>query len=194
MAPEAGTPIEESVQMCRWLEEAGVDYLHISAGGGFPHPRNPAGEFPAGAGREDVRHHALERRYTFRNYLTFRTPAARPRSSAGGGAADAGGAASRGSTCADARAVKQAVSVPVVVHRRVPDRLGDRRRDRAAATATASRSRGRSSPTPTSSATSRRGLDRAAAARARTATSASSTSSRTRSAATRRPASTHVRR
>ena len=21
--------------MCRWLEQAGVDYLHISAGGGF---------------------------------------------------------------------------------------------------------------------------------------------------------------
>ena len=31
-----GNTIEESLRMCRWLEEAGVDYLHISAGGGFP--------------------------------------------------------------------------------------------------------------------------------------------------------------
>ena len=40
-----GNTLEESLQMCRWLEEAGADYLHVSAGG-FPHPRNPAGPFP----------------------------------------------------------------------------------------------------------------------------------------------------
>ena len=42
----SGNTVEESLQVCRWLEEAGVDYLHVSVGGGFPHPRNPAGRYP----------------------------------------------------------------------------------------------------------------------------------------------------
>jgi 2,4-dienoyl-CoA reductase (NADPH2) len=41
-----GNTVEESVRVCTWLEEAGVDYIHVSAGGAFPHPRNPAGSFP----------------------------------------------------------------------------------------------------------------------------------------------------
>jgi 2,4-dienoyl-CoA reductase-like NADH-dependent reductase (Old Yellow Enzyme family) len=42
----AGNTLEDSVQVCKWLEEAGVDAIHVSTGGSFPHPRNPAGEFP----------------------------------------------------------------------------------------------------------------------------------------------------
>ena len=41
-----GNPLTDVVQVARLLEEAGVDYLHVSAGTGFPHPRNPAGRFP----------------------------------------------------------------------------------------------------------------------------------------------------
>jgi 2,4-dienoyl-CoA reductase (NADPH2) len=39
----AGNTAEESVQVCKWLVEDGVDAIHVSTGGFFPHPRNPAG-------------------------------------------------------------------------------------------------------------------------------------------------------
>jgi 2,4-dienoyl-CoA reductase-like NADH-dependent reductase (Old Yellow Enzyme family) len=39
----SGNSAEESVQVCKWLEEAGVDAFHVSTGSFFPHPRNPAG-------------------------------------------------------------------------------------------------------------------------------------------------------
>ena len=39
----AGQHLEESVQVCKWLVEAGVDAIHVSTGSVFPHPRNPAG-------------------------------------------------------------------------------------------------------------------------------------------------------
>jgi len=107
-----GTTLEESIQVCKWLEEAGVDGFHISAGNSFPHPRNPAGGWPI----EDV-----IRSYdtmlssgtrTLRNYVLFRTPpvnrifkwrwekVARDRI--------------EGINLPLARAVKQAVSVPVI--------------------------------------------------------------------------------
>jgi len=69
----AGNPAEDVITVCRWLEDAGVDYLHISAGSGFPHPRNPAGRFPAKevVGAYDTL--LSNGRYAFRNYLVFRT-------------------------------------------------------------------------------------------------------------------------
>jgi 2,4-dienoyl-CoA reductase-like NADH-dependent reductase (Old Yellow Enzyme family) len=39
----SGNTVEESLQVCRWLVEAGVDAIHVSTGSFFPHPRNPAG-------------------------------------------------------------------------------------------------------------------------------------------------------
>jgi 2,4-dienoyl-CoA reductase (NADPH2) len=107
-----GNSVEESVLVCKWLEEEGVDFIHVSAGGQFPHPRNPAGEFPT---REVVRTYdslISSGLYTFRNYLVFRTwPLSAfwkwhwERPSRGGVA---------GMKLAAARAVKQAVSIPVV--------------------------------------------------------------------------------
>jgi len=108
-----GNSVEESVQVCRWLEEAGVDCIHVSAGGEFPHPRNPAGDFPA---RDVIKTYdglISNGLYTFRNYLVFRwwplnaiwkwhweKPNRKGR---------------EGINLADARAVKQVVSIPVVV-------------------------------------------------------------------------------
>jgi 2,4-dienoyl-CoA reductase (NADPH2) len=109
-----GSTLEESLQVCRWLEEAGVDYLHVSAGGGFPHPRNPAGEFPAAQVVKTYDTLLSSGKHTFRNYLTFRTP---PLAKAFGwwwtrphrdGEVE-------GINLADSRAVKQVVSIPVVV-------------------------------------------------------------------------------
>ena len=107
-----GNTLEESLQICRWLEEAGVDCIHVSSGGEFPHPRNPAGDFPT---REVVRTYdglISSGRYTFRNYLVFRwwplsaiwkwhweKPSRR---------------GPEGINLSDARAVKEAVSIPVI--------------------------------------------------------------------------------
>jgi 2,4-dienoyl-CoA reductase-like NADH-dependent reductase (Old Yellow Enzyme family) len=43
-----GNTLEESVQICKLLEDngQGVDAFHVSSGSTFPHPRNPPGEFP----------------------------------------------------------------------------------------------------------------------------------------------------
>jgi 2,4-dienoyl-CoA reductase (NADPH2) len=108
-----GNRIEDVVQVCRWLEQAGVDYLHVSAGSGFPHPRNPAGRFPA---KDMVKtYDALlsSGSRAFRNYLVFRTwPLSagfrwwweRPHRKLG----------IEGVNLPGSRAVKQAVSIPVL--------------------------------------------------------------------------------
>ena len=107
-----GNTVEESVQVCRWLEQAGVDGFHVSSGGAFPHPRNPAGDMPL---EDIVRSYDVmlsSGRYTFRNYLLFKTwPFSRlmkwwwQRPSRRG---------VEGINLPLARAVKEAVSVPVV--------------------------------------------------------------------------------
>src|ERR671923_960659 len=69
-----GTTLEESIQVCKWLVEAGVDGLHISSGYVFPHPRNPAGEFPIADVIRSYDTMLSSGKNTFRNYLMFRTP------------------------------------------------------------------------------------------------------------------------
>ena len=44
--PKPGNTLEDSIQVCKWLEEAGVDAIHVSTGSSFPHPKNPAGDLP----------------------------------------------------------------------------------------------------------------------------------------------------
>ena len=118
------------MQVCRWLEEAGVDAIHVSTGSSFPHPRNPAGRLP---GRR-----LLSRTYdtllssgthTFRNYLLFRTW---PFSRCSASVAGRGATADRieGINLAG-RARDQAGRVgPRALHRRLPDRLGRSQGDR----------------------------------------------------------------
>ncbi len=107
-----GNSLAESVQVCGWLEEAGVDAIHVSSGGAFPHPRNPAG---AAAVKDLVRTYDTmlsSGKYAFRNYLLFRIwPTNRifkwwwERPSKG---------RVEGINLPLARAVKDAVSVPVI--------------------------------------------------------------------------------
>jgi 2,4-dienoyl-CoA reductase (NADPH2) len=42
-----GNTLEESIQICKWVEAAGADCLHVSMGSMFPHPQLPSGGFPA---------------------------------------------------------------------------------------------------------------------------------------------------
>lgn len=41
-----GNTFEEGLQICKWLEEDGVDAIHVSRGSTFPHPLLPSGPFP----------------------------------------------------------------------------------------------------------------------------------------------------
>ena len=59
----SGNTLEDSVQVCKWLVEAGVDAIHVSTGSFFPHPQQPCGLGPAGRGSgHELRHDDLERR------------------------------------------------------------------------------------------------------------------------------------
>jgi 2,4-dienoyl-CoA reductase-like NADH-dependent reductase (Old Yellow Enzyme family) len=108
-----GTTLDESTQVCKWLEEAGVDGIHVSLGNTFPHPRNPAGQFPL---EDTVRGYDTmisSGSHTFRNYLIFRTwPFNKLFKRAWEKAARHAGI--EGIALKEARAVKQAVSIPVV--------------------------------------------------------------------------------
>ena len=72
-----GNRIEDTVQVCRWLEEDGVDALHVSAGSMFPHPRNPAGEFPVDVAAQTYGTMISTAAFGLRNYIIFRTPGLR---------------------------------------------------------------------------------------------------------------------
>jgi 2,4-dienoyl-CoA reductase (NADPH2) len=70
----AGNTLDDSVRVCQWLVEAGVDAIHVSTGAFFPHPCNPAGS--------DLPVEDLVKTYDtmissgdlgFRNYVLFRT-------------------------------------------------------------------------------------------------------------------------
>jgi 2,4-dienoyl-CoA reductase-like NADH-dependent reductase (Old Yellow Enzyme family) len=112
----AGNTIEDSIQVCRWLEEAGVDGFHVSSGASFPHPRNPAGAFPIEDTIRGYDSMISSGRHTWRNYLIFRTwplnklfkgqwEKAAKRATAG---------KIEGINLEDSRRLKQAVGVPVV--------------------------------------------------------------------------------
>ena len=107
-----GNTLEESVRVCLWLEEAGIDAFHVSSGASFPHPRNPAGTFSLTDVVRGYDTMISSGRHTFRNYLMFRTwPVNRifkwlwERRSKDG---------IEGINLPESRAVKEAVSVPVL--------------------------------------------------------------------------------
>jgi len=107
-----GNTIDETVQICRWLEEDGVDAFHISSGSMFPHPRNPAGGLPMGTLRDTYGAMSTAGKHTVRNLLLFRTWPTGPLF--GWWWRFRGGRRIEGISLADARTVKQAVGVPVI--------------------------------------------------------------------------------
>jgi 2,4-dienoyl-CoA reductase-like NADH-dependent reductase (Old Yellow Enzyme family) len=108
-----GNTAEESVQVCKWLVEDGVDAIHASTGSFFPHPRNPAGiDLPV----EDLRKtydtviSAGDR--AFRNYLIMRSLPDLVRKQWQNAAPKP--EEIEGQNLPDARKVKAAVPVPVI--------------------------------------------------------------------------------
>ncbi len=79
-----GNTLAETIQVCKWLEQAGVDAIHVSVGSLFPHPLNPPGTFPlsgpyatdrAASSYDTMLSSGNE---TLRNYLLFRFRLLRP--------------------------------------------------------------------------------------------------------------------
>src|SRR3954453_5129495 len=110
-----GNTLQESVQVCKWLVEAGVDAIHVSTGSSFPHPRNPAGaDLDVSILSHTYEQLASSGTNTFRNLLLFHNDltaelfrkqwvdAGVPRDQI------------EGLTLPDARVIKQAVPVPVI--------------------------------------------------------------------------------
>jgi 2,4-dienoyl-CoA reductase-like NADH-dependent reductase (Old Yellow Enzyme family) len=106
-----GNTIEDSVRVSSWLEEAGADAVHVSAGSTFPHPLNPAGGMPLREVRDNYDGLISSGIHAFRNYLLYRIPLVntlmqrrwqRPAEFV------------EGANLPDARAIKAAVSIPVL--------------------------------------------------------------------------------
>lgn len=73
-----GNTLEESIDVCRLVEKAGADAIHVSVGNQFPHPLNPPGGFPMDYAAYTYGTILPSGRHTFRNYLSFRYRLLRP--------------------------------------------------------------------------------------------------------------------
>jgi 2,4-dienoyl-CoA reductase-like NADH-dependent reductase (Old Yellow Enzyme family) len=67
-----GNTLADTVQVCQWLDEAGVDAIHVSSGSYFPHPRNPPGDFPVDELVKTYDQLLSSGSQALRNYLLFR--------------------------------------------------------------------------------------------------------------------------
>ena len=110
-----GNTLPDSVQVCKWLVEAGVDAIHVSTGSSFPHPKNPAGiDLPTDILADTYDTLGGSGTNTIRNLLIFQNPLTarlfRQQWLEGGVPADR----IEGSLLGDSRAIKAAVSVPII--------------------------------------------------------------------------------
>jgi 2,4-dienoyl-CoA reductase (NADPH2) len=67
-----GNTIKDSIRICKWVEEAGADAIHVSTGSTFPHPLNPPGPFPLDHAARTYGGMVHSGVYAFRNFLLFR--------------------------------------------------------------------------------------------------------------------------
>src|SRR5215471_3895461 len=68
-----GNVASDSIQVSKWLVDAGVDAIHASTGSSFPHPRNPCGaDLPVDVLKETYEQLISSGTGTFRNFLLFR--------------------------------------------------------------------------------------------------------------------------
>jgi 2,4-dienoyl-CoA reductase-like NADH-dependent reductase (Old Yellow Enzyme family) len=109
----AGNTLDESVQVCTWLVEAGVDAIHVSTGSFFPHPRNPPGaDLPVADLALTYDAVIPSGEAAFRTYLLFRNLPEVARYQWNSAAPPL--AEIEGTNLPDARRIKQAVKVPVI--------------------------------------------------------------------------------
>ena len=104
--------IKDTVKVAKWLEQAGVDALHVSTGSSFPHPKNPAGDFPVDEALRTFPSLIPSGQNEFFNYLALRALSS--------GRLyqtlweKARGDKIEGINLADSKAIKTAVSIPVI--------------------------------------------------------------------------------
>jgi 2,4-dienoyl-CoA reductase (NADPH2) len=110
----SGNTLEDSVQVCKWLVDAGIDAIHVSTGAFFPHPKNPCGsDLPVEdlVKSYDTMISSGER--TFANFLLFHGASgvlARQQWNKEAGPANE----IEGKNLPDAHVIKAAVNVPVI--------------------------------------------------------------------------------
>jgi 2,4-dienoyl-CoA reductase (NADPH2) len=109
-----GNTLEDAIQIAKWCEAEGVDGIHVSSGSSFPHPLNPPGGFPLDVLATTYDTMISSSGAGMRNFLLFRYPALRPifrwmwnRLKKGHGV--------EGVSIEEARKIKAAVSIPVIV-------------------------------------------------------------------------------
>jgi 2,4-dienoyl-CoA reductase-like NADH-dependent reductase (Old Yellow Enzyme family) len=109
-----GNTLQDTLEIAKWCEAAGADAIHVSTGSLFPHPLNPAGGLPLEEIAKTYDALVSSGDLTLRNYLAIRMRWFHPvirwiwhRQSKG--------LPVEGVNVADARAIKAAVSIPVVV-------------------------------------------------------------------------------
>ena len=73
-----GNTLADTIQICKWLEQNGVDAIHVSSGSMFPHPRNPAGTFPVETARDTYDTMLSEGAKTRFNYRMFSSKLLQP--------------------------------------------------------------------------------------------------------------------
>jgi 2,4-dienoyl-CoA reductase (NADPH2) len=108
-----GNTLADTLQVAQWSEAAGADAIHVSTGSLFPHPLNPPGDLSLETLTSTYDAMISSGTFGFRNYLLFKYPWLRPlfhwmwfRMKRG--------RPIEGVSLEDARAVRQAVSVPVL--------------------------------------------------------------------------------
>lgn len=109
-----GNVLADTIKVAKWCEAAGADALHISSGSSFPHPLNPPGDFPIEMLATTYDTMITSGDFGLRNFLLFRYPLLRPifrwlwfRMKKG--------LPVEGISLEEARAIKAAVSIPVLV-------------------------------------------------------------------------------
>jgi 2,4-dienoyl-CoA reductase-like NADH-dependent reductase (Old Yellow Enzyme family) len=74
-----GNTLQDSTQICQWLERDSVDAIHVSRGSTFPHPLLPAGPFPFRIATSTYDTMISSTRWrTLLNYFLFRSQLLQP--------------------------------------------------------------------------------------------------------------------
>lgn len=109
-----GNTLKDSIQVCKWLEEDGVDAIHVSTGSSFPHPRNPAGDLPLEELVKTYDTLISSGTLTLRNYLFLRGRLTSRLYKRRWERARGDLKKTEGANLKDAAAIKKAVGIPVL--------------------------------------------------------------------------------
>ncbi len=108
-----GNSLADTIEVAKWCEAASADALHISIGSAFPHPLNPPGDMPVDVLAKSYTAVAAYGDHGWRNWTAVRFRAFRPIYRWAWFRLQKGRPI-EGVSLAEARAIKAAVSIPVI--------------------------------------------------------------------------------